>query len=281
MINIILFIFFILVSSPAFAEEPTVFQMPKDENIYFKSYEGTNSNYFQFNVDGTYRKIYRGDFDVFESDLGTWRQEEFGELILISQEHYRNIESTSLCIYLWNADGIKRLPLIKEYIKKLLANSNIQAFTKEQIEERKTYSKKQIKQTLLADANEQELTKELIEEIENTDFEPLNPSLISVDYRVEKVSRSDLNDLIKQIDEFLNNSEKNSFHATPLNYKGQTFIHWKNSQTCTKQDLKEVLAKIDDHKPGSTLRYIYMKISEGAFQKESKYFIQRMNTFIP
>ncbi len=286
MINILSFIFFILISFPAFAEEPTVFQMPKNENIYFKSYSYTFSEYFQFNANGTYRKITREHMYVDESDHGTWRQDKSGELILTSQEHYRNIECASLCIGIWNAEGIKRLPLVKEYIKKLLDNSNVQAFTKEQIEARKLYGKKHINKMLLAKFNEQELTKELIDEIENTDFEHSNPPLIYVDYRVEIVPRSDLNDLIKQIDEFLNDSEKKDFHATPMNYKGQTFLLWKNAQTCSKQDLKETLAEIDKHNSETTLTHIYTKIKGDIFQKESEttqefIFYPEMNTCIP
>lgn len=254
--RVLLSLLIILVCVPAVAGEPVVFKMPKDDDVYFKSYFYTGSEYFQFSTNGTYRQVNREHMFVEESDHGTWSQAKSGELTLMSQEHYRNIECDPLSIFMWHTQAIQRLPWVKEQINELLANSDAQTFTKEQIEGIEKYGYKNCL------------------------------SRISVDFPVKRVPREKLGKLAMHIDQFLNDPQKNHFHATPMTYKGQTFLLWRDAQTPINRDLKRIREELDEQKSKSTPAYIFTRITAETFQKESGktqefIFYPEMNKCVP
>ena len=64
-----------------------IFRLPKDRDIFFKSYSYTASEYVQFRANGSYRRIGREHMFVEEIDRGTWTQADSGEITLVSQKH--------------------------------------------------------------------------------------------------------------------------------------------------------------------------------------------------
>lgn len=246
----------ILVCVPAIAEEPAIFRMHKDADVYFKSYAYTGSKYFQFSTNGAYRQVNREHMFVRDSDHGTWSQDDSGELTLVSQEHYRNIECEPLSIYMWHTQAIARLPWVKTQVEKLLAESDQKTFPKDQIEGIEKYG------------------------YENC------LSRVSVDFRTKKVARETLEELTLQIEQFLNDEHRHHFHATPMTYKGHTFLLWKDAQTPINRDLPRIREKLDQLAQGRFPVYIFTRITAETFQKESGrtqefIFYPEMNKCVP
>ena len=222
-----------------FGEEPTVFIIPKDADVFFKNYYYTGSEYFQFSTNGIYRQITREHMFTKESDHGTWSQNGSGELTLVSYEHYRNIECEPLSIFMWYTQAIERLPWVKEQIMDILTRSDMQTFTKEQIEGIEKYG------------------------YENC------LSRVSVDFDVEHVRRDKLKELAGQIDRFLNDEERNHFHTTPMTYKGHTFLLWRDAETPVNRDLVGIVKSLDELKTEDSPAHIFTRIDGETFKEES------------
>ena len=246
----------LLMGISANAEEPVIFRMPKDEEVYFKSYFYTGSEYFQFSTNRAYRKVNREHMFVEDSDHGTWSQADSGEMTLVSLEHYRNIECEPLSIFMWYTQAIERLPWVRLQVEKLLADSDQQTFPKEQIEGIEKYG------------------------YENC------LSRVSVDFRTKQVPRQKLKELAVQIGQFVGDHDKHHFHTTPMTYKGHTFLLWRDAQTPINRDLPKMTQDLDKLDAGQFPAYIFTRITGETFQKESGrtqefIFHPEMNKCIP
>lgn len=216
-----------------------VFKIPPGTDMYCKSHAFDNFEYIRFGADGTYTRAAGKKMAVAGNDSGTWNQDAGGVITLTSKTHYRDIESGTLKIAVWDSAGVDRLPALKQAITDMLAK-DISAS--------------------IATAN--------IEAIEK--YGPENRwARVSVDFRVESVPREQLAALILQIDKFTAETEKNLFHLTPMSYKGITFLLWKDSGIPLNRNLAGLKECIDnDGNPGG-ISFIFQSTDKDTFDKET------------
>ena len=220
------------------AQEKSV-MLPKDKDVFFKKEYFTGSSYYQFRTNGTYRQINREHMFVKESDQGTWAQQQTGEITLVSAEHYRNIECPPLEVFMWHTQAITRLAPLTVSISNLLAKTSKDTFTSKEIENIERYGYQNVL------------------------------SRVDVDHGVKTVTRPQLISLTRTISQFLSDPNKNHFHATPMQYKGVTFLLWKDSETPASRNLEDIQRQIAQQKDRSGVPQIYVQIDGQTFEKES------------
>jgi len=220
------------------ANEET-FHIPSDSGVYFRSFHIAGSIYLHLRQDGTYQRIAREHMFVEQDDNGKWFQTDTGELTLISERHYRDIEAHPLSIFMWYPKAADRLPFLKSSIKKLLSGNRTIFNAKE------------------------------IEEIEKYGYENCL-SRISVDDSIAKVTQKQLETLLAKINLFLEDKQKNYFHAIPMQYKSITFLLWKDFGIPLNRNLIEIKERIDTlEKDEEHPLYVYCEIDQETFKKEA------------
>lgn len=216
-----------------------IFHIPSDSDVYFRSFHIEGSTYLHLRQDGTYQRIAREHMFVEEDDNGEWLQVDTGELTLISERHYRDIEAFPLSIFMWYPEAADRLPFLKSSIKKLLSGNRTNFNAKE------------------------------IEEIEKYGYENCL-SRISVDDSAAKITKKQLEALLVKMNLFLEDKQKNYFHAIPMRYKSVVFLLWKDYGIPLNRNLIEIKERIDSlEKDEECPLYVYCVIDQKIFKKEA------------
>lgn len=216
-----------------------VFKIPQGADICFKSHSFEDFGYICFRADGTYIRAAGKQIPAAESDSGTWSQADTGELTLVSKTHYRDIESGSLRINIWDSAVLDRLPAIKKSIEDMLGKDTSASFATADIEAIEKYG-------------------------------PDNSlPRVSVDFREASVPREQLTALIAEIDKFIVDTGKNLFHLTPMTYKGITFLLWKDSGIPLNRNLAGIKECIDKDGDPQGISFIFQSIDKETFEKET------------
>ena len=229
-----------LLFSACVEADKRVYRIPSGQNVYFRSDHIVGKSYLCLRRDGTYQRIAREHMFVKESDRGKWSQADGGELTLVSEQHYRNVEAPPLSIFMWYPEAAQRLPFLKMSLERLL------------FEKRSDFRASEI------------------EEIEKYGYENCL-SRISVDFPVEKVTRRQLKALLTQIDLFLGDDQKNHFHAVPMQYESATFLVWRDAEIPPNRNLENIKKQINSiEKDGDNPVFIYCEIDRETFEREAK-----------
>ena len=75
----------LFVGSSAAAEEPDVFRMPKDEDVFFKSYFYTRSEYIQFSKDASLWAVICDDEGELSAIARSWPNSEYSPVEILPE----------------------------------------------------------------------------------------------------------------------------------------------------------------------------------------------------
>ncbi len=224
------------------AAEPERFRLPQGDDVYFRNYRHTGSDYLHFAPDGSYRLITREHRFVEVTDHGTWSQDGAGELALVSRKRYRDIELPPLSVRLLSEQDVQGLPRLKVMIGEALASSVDAVFTTEQIAR-----------------------------IGNDTGEDW-ASPISMELDVEEVPRAKLVELAQQIGPFLKDPQKNCFRVIPIVHRGHTVLFFRDAGLSFQgvSHLRGIEVMLDELDPAEPLAHVFAKIDGKTFRSESQ-----------
>ncbi|MDH5670483.1 MAG: hypothetical protein OEY86_20980 [Nitrospira sp.] len=231
--------------------------IPSDRDIYFK-FDGLNfSRYLHLRRDGTYRQVVREHLYVEEKDVGKWEQNQVGNLLLKSDLHYHSIDSGTLSISVWHRERLDTLLDLRQRIQRFLKNNRSLSFPRDEVE--------RIRERAVIGSPEIQIGDIMV-------------------FSARNVQRSDLEELLPAIDQFMASTAKNVFVFKPFSYKGDVIFIEDDRLALTEQIIEEELAG-PDHPTHRGDRHGYQEIEISKFNEEIKdtqpfIFFPEMNKLI-
>lgn len=184
----------------------------------------------EFCTNGTYRFIDRQHMGIREADHGTWKQAEGGEITLFAEKRFRDVAAEPLRIFVFNEKDLIRLPAVKKKILGFLEGRNAKEFSPYQVQR-------------LYEA-------------------------IMVDVRSERISRAQLEKLAQAIDEYLNSSQKQVFHVTPVKHGNGVFLVWKEDVNSDLSEVEQATKSRAAMLKGGLPSVMFESISQEEFDRE-------------
>lgn len=210
-----------------------VFFFPTDSPTYFFSDHFTGATYSQFFPDGHYIYIAKEHLGVSPFDEGTWSQSNDGTITLISSSLCADIICEPLQIQVSVHNLVDRLSELRQKIVEYL-RSNV----------KNKYTEDDLKYLMVG--------KDYLM-VEITD-----PS-------IESVTKSELQALLKAIDEFIKKPSLQNITLVPLSYKGKVFLTSLNQ--VRNRDYNKVCNVIDEGDNSKWMIFNDFMITEEEFNK--------------
>jgi hypothetical protein len=191
------------------------FTQPSEKTeFYFKCTGLNRAKYIHFQPDGIYKYYLKHSSMFAEYDSGTWELDSQNVFHLRSTNLVRNIQYGSLTIEFPGKNEVAQLPGLKTQVIKYLKKNKKIAFNEEEVEG--IYNKR-----------------------------GLVISVTSTNYPITRIQRSDLEELLKKIDLYLESNELNHIQAKLCTYKSYQYLIWSEFESSLNQSEDQIKEKID------------------------------------
>ncbi len=188
--------------------------LPADQNHYFIDAGPFSTSYLHLKRDGRYRCTTSEHVEIWERDRGTWSQGTDGVIRFVSEMRERDAAQGAMQVFAY----ICRKPEAAAALRAFLAAHSHDVFPTRQVTELR-----------YRDSREND-----------------GRSFIDVRFYNETVPRSDLEELLAQMEAYPTDPTTNVLRATPLRYKGVTFLHMHDGGLGLRNRVADVIGNFDE-----------------------------------
>jgi len=221
--------------------------LSSDKCHFFGLFSYTEAEFLALLSNGEYLRIMRMHMFVSPSDSGTWKQNKDGVVTLSSRYKFRDVEFGSLTFYMANDKSLTNFKKLKMELSKFLQHSPLKEFSPEAVSSIGGRSSYKDTGVFLGDIT-------------------IDPEIA---YVKKIVPRSDLEGLLRSMNEYEVATNKNEFRFIPLKYEHWIFLEWQNAELPNARDRKQMVLELAKLEKDEMPPYYFVEISQEVFEKEA------------